>query len=80
MEDGAVAQEFQDTAFDLAATVCNWAKQACPVFSTNLQNLGKSASKSPRAREAIQNSLVDPTAPQDRRKNILALFEGLETR
>jgi arsenate reductase len=52
------AQEFQDTVFDLAVTVCDRAKQACPVFSTHLQNL----SKSPRARKVIHKSFVDPAA------------------
>ena len=31
------SQEFQDTIFDLAVTVCDRAKQACPICSTRLE-------------------------------------------
>ena len=31
------SQEFQDTIFDLAVTVCDRAKQACPICSTELK-------------------------------------------
>jgi arsenate reductase len=44
-------QEFQDTIFDVTVTVCDRAKTACPICSTNLEL----PSKSPRARES--NSL-----------------------
>ncbi|OPY52506.1 MAG: Protein ArsC [Methanosaeta sp. PtaU1.Bin112] len=52
------AQEFQDTIFDLAVTVCERARQACPIFSTPQHPPGKS----PRAREVIHRSFADPAA------------------
>lgn len=52
------AQEFQDTIFDLAITVCDLARQACPICSTQLDRPGKS----PRAREVIHRSFADPAA------------------
>jgi arsenate reductase len=52
------AEEFQDTIFDLAVTVCDRAKQACPICSTEL----KLPSQSPRAKEVIHKSFDDPAA------------------
>jgi len=51
-------QEFQDTIFDLAVTVCDQAKQACPICSTKL----RLQSGSPRAREVLHRSFVDPAS------------------
>lgn len=51
------AQEFQDMIFDLAVTVCDRAKQACPICSTQQQ---ETSSQSPRAREVIHRSFADP--------------------
>lgn len=56
------AQEFQDTIFDLAVTVCDLARQACPICSIETQKPGKSSSNSPRAREVIHRSFADPAA------------------
>ncbi len=50
------AEEFYDTIFDLAVTVCDRAKQACPICSTQLEL----PSKSPKAREVIHKSFEDP--------------------
>ena len=50
------SQEFQDTIFDLAVTVCDRAKQACPICSTELKLPGKS----PRAKDVIHRSFEDP--------------------
>ena len=52
------SQEFLDTVFDLAVTVCDRARQACPICSTEIEL----PSKSPRAREVIHKSFVDPAA------------------
>jgi arsenate reductase len=52
------SQEFQDIIFDLAVTVCDRAKVACPICSTNLEV----PTKSPRAREVIHKSFEDPAA------------------
>ena len=52
------AWEFQDTIFDLAVMVCDRARQACPICSTDLHQPGNS----PRAREVIHRSFADPAA------------------
>ena len=52
------SSEFGDTIFDLAVTVCDRARQACPICSTEL----KLPSRSPRAREVIHRSFEDPAA------------------
>ena len=49
-------EEFQDTIFDLAVTVCDRAKQACPICSIQL-NL---PTRSPKTREVIHRSFADP--------------------
>lgn len=50
------SQEFEDTIFDLAVTVCDRAKQACPICSTNLEL----PSPSPKARDVMHKSFEDP--------------------
>ncbi len=49
-------QEFQDIIFDLAVTVCDRAKVACPTCSTNLEF----STIFPRARQVIHKSFDDP--------------------
>jgi arsenate reductase len=56
-------QEFQDTIFDLAVTVCDRAKEACPICSIQL-NL---PAKSPKARDVIHRSFQDPALAVARR-------------
>ena len=50
------SSEFGDTIFDLAVTVCDRARQACPICSTNLEL----PSKSPKARDLMHKSFEDP--------------------
>ena len=50
--------EFGDTIFDLAVTVCDRARQACPICSTRLEL----PSSFPKAREVIHRSFEDPAA------------------
>ncbi|MGB5101401.1 MAG: arsenate reductase ArsC [Methanothrix sp.] len=50
------AEEFYDTIFDMAVTVCDRAKQACPICSTQLEL----PAKSPKARKVIHKSFEDP--------------------
>jgi arsenate reductase (thioredoxin) len=64
------AQEFQDTIFDLAVTVCDRAKKACPICSTQLELPGKS----PRAKEVIHKSFADPTAAAGTEEEQLEAF------
>lgn len=63
-------QEFQDIIFDMAVTVCDNAKTACPICSTNLEL----PSKSPRAREVIHNSFEDPAAAVGTEEEKLEVF------
>jgi arsenate reductase len=64
------SQEFQDTIFDLAVTVCDRAKQACPICSTKLEL----PSKNPRAREVIHRSFADPAAASGSEEEQLEAF------
>ena len=64
------AEEFQDTIFDHAVTVCDRARQACPICSTEL----KLPSKSPRAREVIHRSFEDPAAAIGSEEEQLQVF------
>jgi arsenate reductase len=48
----------EDTIFDLAVTVCDRARQACPICSTRIDLPGSS----PKAMEVIHRSFEDPAA------------------
>lgn len=63
-------QEFQDTIFYLAVTVCDRAKVACPICSTNLGI----PTKSPKAREVIHESFEDPAAAMGSEEEQLRVF------
>ncbi len=52
------ASELDDIVFDVAVTVCDRAKQACPICSTDL-DLSTTA---PKAIEVIHRSFEDPAA------------------
>lgn len=62
--------EFQDIVFDLAVTVCDRAKVACPICSTNLEF----SSKFPRARQVIHKSFDDPAASMGLKEERLKIF------
>ena len=64
------AKEFRDIIFDHAVTVCDRARQACPICSTEL----KLPSKSPRAREVIHRSFEDPAAAMGSEEEQLQVF------
>jgi arsenate reductase len=51
-------EESRDMIFDLAVTVCDRARQSCPVCTTNLQL----PTRSPRSRGVIHRSFEDPAA------------------
>ncbi len=67
------SEEFQDTIFDLAVTVCDRAKQACPICSTQLQL----PTKSPKAREVIHRSFEDPALAQGSQEEQLKVFRQI---
>ncbi|QLC49258.1 arsenate reductase ArsC [Methanolobus zinderi] len=55
-------QEFKDTVFDIAITVCDRARQNCPVCSTSLELPDEPAKTvgQPQAKEVIHKSFRDP--------------------
>ncbi len=63
-------QEFQDIIFDLAVTVCDRAKVACPICSTNLEL----PTKSPKARAVIHKSFEDPAVAVGSEEERLKIF------
>jgi len=63
-------QEFQDIIFDMAATVCDRAKVACPICSTNLEL----PTQFPRAREVIHETFEDPAAAVGSEEEKLKVF------
>ena len=64
------AEELGDVVFDLAVTVCDRAKQACPVCSTDLDL----PSRAPKAREVVHKSFEDPAAATGTEKEQLRDF------
>jgi arsenate reductase len=63
-------QEFKDTIFDVAVTVCDNAKAACPIIITNLER----PTKLTKAREVIHYSFEDPAAAVGSEEEKLKVF------
>jgi arsenate reductase (thioredoxin) len=63
-------QEFQDIIFDLAVTVCDRAKVACPIIITNLER----PTKLTKAREVIHKSFDDPAVAVGSEEERLKIF------
>lgn len=63
-------QEFQDIIFDLAVTVCDRAKVACPIIITNLER----PTKLTKAREVIHKSFDDLAAAVGSEEERLKIF------
>jgi arsenate reductase (thioredoxin) len=70
------SQELQNTIFDMAVTVCDRAKVACPICSTNLEL----PTIYPRAREVITKVLMILPRLLDRRKRNSKSSGGSEMR
>ncbi len=64
------AEELGDVIFDLAVTVCDRAKQACPICSTDLDL----STRGPKAREVVHKSFDDPAATTGTEKEQLEAF------
>jgi arsenate reductase len=64
------SQEFLDTVFDLAVTVCDRARQACPICSTEIEL----PARTPRAREVIHRSFLDPAATKGSEEEKMQAF------
>lgn len=63
-------EEFRDSIFDLAITVCDRAKQACPICSTRLEL----PAKSPGAKKIVHRSFEDPAAAVGSQDEQLQVF------
>jgi arsenate reductase len=63
-------QEFRDTIFDLAITVCDNAKVACPIVITKVEL----PTKFTKAREIIHKSFDDPAAAVGSEEEMLKVF------
>lgn len=64
------AEEFRDMVFDLAVTVCDRARQACPIISTK----HSLPTRSPLAKEAIYRSFEDPALAMGSQEEQLEAF------
>lgn len=67
------AEEFRDTVFDLAVTVCDRAKQACPICTTKLEIPNKST----KAREVIHKSFEDPALAEGTNEEQINVFRRI---
>ncbi len=64
------SEGFQGTTFDLAVTVCDKAKEACPVCGTHLSL----PTKTPAAKEVIHKGFDDPGAANGSEEEQLNAF------
>ena len=64
------AEEFKDIVFDLAVTVCDRAKEACPICSTDVDL----PSRAPKAREVVHKSFEDPAVAPGSEEEQLRVF------
>jgi protein-tyrosine-phosphatase len=69
-------EEFYDTIFDMAVTVCDRAKQACPICSTRLEL----PSNHPEQGKSFTEALRTLHSTVDRRKSSSRSSGGSETR
>ncbi|UEC43806.1 MAG: Arsenate reductase [Methanothrix sp.] len=64
------ASELEDIVFDVAVTVCDRAKQACPVCTTDVDL----PSRLPKARTVVHRSFDDPAAVRGSEEEELRAF------
>lgn len=64
------AEGFQDTIFDLAVTVCDNAREVCPICSVHFEL----PTKSPKAKEVIHRSFEDPAVAGSSEEEQLKVF------
>ncbi len=64
------SQEFLDKIFDLAVTVCDRARQACPICSTEIEF----PARMPRSREVIHWSFEDPAETKGSKEEEMQAF------
>jgi arsenate reductase len=71
------SREFQDIIFDLAVTVCDQAKQACPVCSMPFELPTSEDNNSPKARKVIHKSFEDPASALGSEEEQLRVFRQI---
>jgi arsenate reductase len=71
------SRELQNIIFDLAVTVCDRAKQACPICSMSLELPTSEENHSPRAREMIYKSFEDPAEATGSEEEQLKVFRRI---
>jgi arsenate reductase len=64
------AEEFEDMTFDLAVTVCERAREACPLCSIDLDL----PTRGPKAREVVHKSFEDPAAATGTEEEQMEVF------
>lgn len=62
--------EYRGILFDLAITVCDKAKEACPICGVSL----KAPATAPAAKKAIHKTFVDPTIAEGSEEEQLKVF------
>lgn len=67
------ASELDDIVFDVAVTVCDRAKQACPICSTDVDL----PSRLPKARKVVHRSFEDPAAVNGSEEEELRAFRSV---
>lgn len=68
------AREFQDNVFDIAVTVCDRAKQACPICSMPLEVPASKDDDSPKAKKVIHKGFDDPVSAEGSKEEQLHVF------
>ncbi|WMW25844.1 arsenate reductase ArsC [Methanolobus sediminis] len=69
--------EYQDIVFDVLVTVCDKAKQACPVCSTPELASVNVRSDEPRAKKLMHRSFKDPVAATGSNTEQLEIFRQI---
>lgn len=64
------ANEYRGTLFDLAVTVCDKAKEMCPICGVSL----KAPTMTPAAKETIHRNFIDPAAAEGSEEDQLNAF------
>jgi protein tyrosine phosphatase len=71
------SRELQDIIFDIAVTVCDQAKQACPVCSMPFELPTSEDNNSPKARKVIHKSFEDPASAVGSEEEQLRVFRQI---
>jgi len=67
------SEGFTDTILDLAVTVCDKERQACPISTTKI----KIPSRSAKARKVIHKSFEDPALAASTNEEQINIFRGI---